>query len=93
MENSLLIGFLVMALTSLLPLAGVFIRVGGLVRTVTELEEKVQKLENDLQSKSSISEDWRETLMLRISEMSASIRVIEAKLEFTATHSQQRSQK
>lgn len=81
-----------MALTSLLPLAGVLIRVGGLVRTVTQLEEKIQKLENDLQSKSTISEDWREVLMERISEMSTSIKVIEAKLEFTATYPLQRSQ-
>jgi len=89
MENSLLLGFLVMAITSLLPLAGVLVRVGGLVRTVSQLEEKIQKLENDLQSKSTISEDWRETLMQRISEMSASIRVIETKIEFTTNHARQ----
>jgi uncharacterized membrane protein YqgA involved in biofilm formation len=89
MENSLLIGALIMAVTSFLPLAGVLIRTGGLVRTVMQLEEKIEKLENDLQSRIKNNDNWRETLLMRISAMNENIKVIETKLQLLET---QRSQ-
>jgi uncharacterized membrane protein YqgA involved in biofilm formation len=81
MENSLLIGALIMAVTSFLPLAGVLIRTGGLVRTVMQLEEKIEKLENDLQSRIKNNDNWRETLLMRISVMNEDIKIIETKLQ------------
>ncbi len=85
MENSILIGSLVMGLTSLLSLAGVLIRTGKLVGQVEHLEGKIERLEAELHSKNTISEDWREVLMQRIGEMSMSIKVIETRMEFTTT--------
>jgi uncharacterized membrane protein YqgA involved in biofilm formation len=89
MENSLLIGALIMAVTSFLPLAGVLIRTGGLVHTVMQLEEKIGKLENNLQSRIKNNDNWRETLLMRISAMNENIKIIETKLQLLET---QRSQ-
>jgi uncharacterized membrane protein YqgA involved in biofilm formation len=88
MENSLLIGALIMAVTSFLPLAGVLIRTGGLVRTVMQLEEKIEKLENDLQSRIKNNDNWRETLLMRISAMNEDIKIIETKLQLLTQRSQ-----
>jgi uncharacterized membrane protein YqgA involved in biofilm formation len=92
MENSLLIGALIMAVTSFLPLAGVLIRTGGLVRTVMQLEEKIEKLENDLQSRIKNNDNWRETLLMRISAMNENIKIIETKLQLLELLETQRSQ-
>lgn len=77
-----------MAVTSFLPLAGVLIRTGGLVRTVMQLEEKIEKLENDLQSRIKNNDNWRETLLMRISAMNENIKIIETKLQLLTQRSQ-----
>lgn len=84
----MLIGALIMAVTSFLPLAGVLIRTGGLVRTVMQLEEKIEKLENDLQSRIKNNDNWRETLLMRISAMNEDIKIIETKLQLLTQRSQ-----
>lgn len=81
-----------MAVTSFLPLAGVLIRTGGLVRTVMQLEEKIEKLENDLQSRIKNNDNWRETLLMRISAMNENIKIIETKLQLLELLETQRSQ-
>lgn len=77
MENTILIGSLIMTLTSLLSLAGVLIRTGKLVGQVERLQQTNEKLERD------VSE-----MFDQLADIKTSVKVLETEMKFSDTQKQ-----
>lgn len=77
MENTILIGSLIMALTSLLSLAGVLIRTGKLVGQVERLQQTNEKLEKD------VSE-----MFDQLADIKTSVKVLETEMKFSGNQKQ-----
>lgn len=71
MENTILVGSLIMALTSLLSLAGVLVRTGKLVGQVERLQQTNEKLEKDVSHISA-----------QLAEINTCVRLLEQRMEF-----------
>jgi len=70
-NNAILIGSILMALTSTLSLAGVLVRTGKLVEKVERLEEIHESLKHDFR-----------TATEHMAELSATVRVLEARIQY-----------
>lgn len=72
MENTILIGSFIMALTSLLSLGGVMIKAGKLVEQIDRLQQTNEKLERD------VSE-----MFDQLAEIKTSVKVLETEMKFS----------
>lgn len=72
MENTILIGSFIMALTSLLSLGGVMIKAGKLVEQIDRLQQTNEKLERD------VSE-----MFDQLADIKTSVKVLETEMKFS----------
>lgn len=77
MENPILIGSFVMALTSLISLGGVMIKAGKLVEQIARLQQTNEKLEKD------VSE-----MFDQLADIKTSVKVLETEMKFSSNQKQ-----